>query len=239
MTAWPTGDARPTASILNFPAGRTIANSAIVGLSFDGKLSLFNASGSTHVLVDVSGWFPIPSSILTNVAQVNAGYKHSCALMGDSTVKCWGDNSTGQLGDGTTTNRPRPKTVPGLSGVTQLSLGDGHSCALLSDGTVKCWGKNYSGQLGDGTALSRNNPAPVSGLTGAIQISLGWYHSCALLTGGSVKCWGVNSRGQLGDGTSTDRSMASRSSIWSPRRSSTSSRRARARSVGVTTAMAS
>jgi alpha-tubulin suppressor-like RCC1 family protein len=80
--------------------------------------------------------------------------------MVDGTVKCWGYNGYGQLGDGTTTQRTTP-VVAGVSSVTSTSTGAQHTCAAIADGTVQCWGGNYSGQLGDGTLTQRLEPTPV------------------------------------------------------------------------------
>lgn len=213
LTAWPTGEPRPATSILNFSAGQTIANSMVVGVSASGQISIYNSSGSSHVLVDVAGWFSPPFQPLSNVADVSLGVAHSCALLTDGTVKCWGsnrddiwwNNDGGQLGDGTGTNRSTAVPVVGLTGVSQISVGGTHSCALLTDGTVKCWGVNTSGQLGDGTTTNRLTPVTVTGLSGVAYLSAGYYHTCAVLTGGTVKCWGANNYGQLGDGTTIDR----------------------------------
>lgn len=132
---------------------------------------------------------------------------HSLALLSDGTVKAWGGNGTGQLGDGTTTNHPDPGTVPGLSGVHAIAAGTNHSLALMPDGTVKAWGLNDHGQLGDGTTTTRTTPVTVLGLSGVRAIAAGGWHSLAVLADGTVKTWGDNNRGQIGDGTTTDRSV--------------------------------
>ncbi len=129
---------------------------------------------------------------------------HTCARLGDGSVRCWGYNSRGQLGDGTMTNRPNPTLVPGLTGVIELAAGY-HTCARLGDGSVRCWGNNQWGQLGDGTTTNRPNPTLVPGLTGVIELTPGNVHTCARLGDGSVRCWGNNQWGQLGDGTTTNR----------------------------------
>lgn len=202
LTVWPMGQTRPTASLLNFPAGRTIANSALVALSSDGYISIYNSSGSTDILVDVFAWFSTEPTVAT---AVEGGEGHTCAITQATTVECWGVNTYGQIGDNSTTERETPVPVSSLTGVNGLALGSGHACALLSNGTVKCWGRNDWGQLGDNTTTQRRTPVTVTGLTGVTAIAAGGYSSCAVLATGQVKCWGSNSNGKLGDGTTVDR----------------------------------
>ncbi|PKN47144.1 MAG: hypothetical protein CVU59_03895 [Deltaproteobacteria bacterium HGW-Deltaproteobacteria-17] len=130
------------------------------------------------------------SNPLTGIASVSAGTFHTCALGLAGTVWCWGRGDSYQLGDGTSTNSPRAKAVPGLTSVVALSSGGNGNCALLTDGTVSCWG----GGMG-------NVPTPVAGLSGVAEVAVGISHACARLTGGQVQCWGSNSYGELGDGT--------------------------------------
>ncbi len=126
---------------------------------------------------------------------------HTCALLANATVQCWGSNGVGELGDGSLIDRNSPVTVSGLTGATAIGLGSYHSCALINDGTVSCWGDNPSGQIGDGTTTRRTTPVQVSGITSAVAISNGGeYHSCAVLSNDTVQCWGDNSYDQLGDG---------------------------------------
>ena len=113
---------------------------------------------------------------------------------------CWGFNSTGQLGDGTSTTRPTPATKDVLTGVQAIAAGGAHTCALTTTGGVRCWGDDFEGQLGDrhtGTSSAKPLPAVI---TGVKAITAGARHTCALTTDGGVRCWGSNSAGQLGNG---------------------------------------
>ncbi|MSP25312.1 MAG: hypothetical protein EXR75_09145, partial [Myxococcales bacterium] len=156
---------------------------------------------------------------------IAVGDYHTCALLSDDTVKCWGYNYFGQLGLGDMSFRgiaPNQMgdalpAVPLGTGKTAKAIGAGvdHTCALLNDDTVKCWGKNYDGQLGLGDMSHRGDgpnelgdalPAVLLG-TGktAKAIAAGYYHTCALFSDDTVKCWGNNLYGQLGLGDKSPR----------------------------------
>ena len=117
------------------------------------------------------------------------------------TVKCWGDNSAGQLGNGSTVGSATPVPVSNLVGVTSISAGYDHACAVVSGGGAKCWGNNGAGQLGDGSTSSSSVAVDVKDLTGVAGIASGLDSTCARLADGSVRCWGDNTWGQLGSGT--------------------------------------
>ncbi len=137
---------------------------------------------------------------------MSAGAFHSCALLADGTVDCWGNNASGELGDGTAgegMGRVTPAPVPGLSGVQSVVAAVRYTCAVLTGGTIDCWGDDSYGQLGF-TGGTSPSPIPVFGLTGVQSVAAAEYHTCALLSDGTVDCWGGNSSGQLGDGTTTD-----------------------------------
>jgi len=131
---------------------------------------------------------PVAVSGLSAVTAISAGMPFSLALLGNGTVMAWGDNTLGELGDGTSTGpetcyasappcSKTPVAVSGLSAVTAISAGRQHSLALLSNGTVSAWGRNDSGQLGNGTTTDSDVPVTVKGLSGVTAISAGGGHS--------------------------------------------------------------
>ena len=137
---------------------------------------------------------------------IQAGMRFTCAITGSGTVKCWGENWAGQLGDGGQTGQLTPVDVTGLpANVTNLGAGDSHTCVVLATQGLMCWGSNSYGQIGNGESAVRSQPVDVVGLTnGILTIVSGGMHSCALTTGGAVKCWGNNKFGQLGNDTMVD-----------------------------------
>lgn len=137
----------------------------------------------------------------------SAGGNHSCAIRPDGVLVCWGENTRGQLGDGTTTDHVVAAPVAGIAEqVVQVSAGPSrHTCALTDSGRVLCWGKNERGSVGDGSNVDRLEPTEVTGLPAmARSVGAGGWFSCALLESAAVSCWGGNSGGQLGDGTLGD-----------------------------------
>ena len=151
----------------------------------------------------------------TNLKSISAGDYRTVYLKSDGTVWATGQNTYGQLGDGTTTDRSNPVQVThadgtGLSEVVAVSAGDHHTVYLKSDGMVWATGSNGNGRLGDGTTTQRNHPVLVenvdgTGLSGVVGISAGQFHTVYLKSDGTVWAAGNNSKGQLGDGTTTQR----------------------------------
>ncbi len=131
---------------------------------------------------------------------LTAGRYHTCLVRADSTVDCWGNNTHGEIGNGTVADAWKPVAVTGLSGVTSIAAGYTHTCAIVAGGAVQCWGENQVGQLGNGTTTSARTPVSVTGVTNAVVLAGGAGHACAVLNDGTMRCWGYNSQGQLGSG---------------------------------------
>jgi len=173
---------------------------------------------ATETLLPLATFTPTVSSQPTNTAipqpivhRVESGEGHSCILINDGTVECWGKNEYGQLGDGSIENRDEPVQVENLENAQNVDAGWGHTCALIDEGAVLCWGYNANGELGDGTRIDKSQPVYVNGLSGVVtSIAVGDDHTCAVMETGEVQCWGFNRSGQLGDGTTDSRTVAVR-----------------------------
>lgn len=169
-----------------------------------------NASGQLGV--DVGPLSPVPmASQVPNAGgiAVAAGSRHACAILWSgvrqSTLYCWGANESGQLGDGTMTNRWTPVPVFGLGAtVLGVAAGQRHSCALDSGYQALCWGDNSQGQLGSGALRTSLLPVAVDGDRKLHSISAGDAHTCAVDADGAAYCWGANDNGQLGNDSTVD-----------------------------------
>jgi alpha-tubulin suppressor-like RCC1 family protein len=171
---------------------------------------------------------PVSVIGISGATAIVAGGDHTCALVAGGGLDCWGYNSYGQLGDGTSAGpdtcefgvvrcAKTPVAVTGVATATAIAAGGDHTCGLLAGGRVDCWGANYFGELGDavGSGPQTCNGYPcsetavgVEGIANATAISAGGGHTCALLAGGRVACWGEGSFGQLGDGAIGERGRA-------------------------------
>lgn len=140
---------------------------------------------------DVVRRAPVTVVGLTGAQDLALGENHSCALLADSTVRCWGSNEHGQLGNDARADSKTPVAVKDLTGVTELIAGGYHNCARLGDDTVRCWGANGDGQIGDAKTQDRRTPTAVLELGPARQLAAGHHHTCALLKDDSVWCWGA------------------------------------------------
>jgi len=172
----------------------------------------YNNHGQLGNNTTTNSSIPVPVSGLTaGVQALSTGGFHACAIRANNAVWCWGFNTYGQLGDGTTIDKLIPvwtgMATLGMS-VASVSTGASHTCARHTSGALYCMGLNSSGQIGDGTTLNRLNPVTVSGMSsGVLQFSLGSSHSCALKTDGSAWCWGAQVEGALGNGLFSGRSL--------------------------------
>ena len=143
------------------------------------------------------------------VIALEAGAVHTCATLGDMSLRCWGNNQYGQLGNGTFVASTKPVDVKGLASAPETTLARAvHNCSLLKDGSVDCWAMNIYGQLGDGTFKNSSKPIPVKGLRGPVRLlAVGGDHTCVTYKDNdSTWCWGQNKYGELGDGTLTTNS---------------------------------
>lgn len=171
--------------------------------------NITSPSGSTFTPQDVYQ--------ISTGTEIAMGAVHHCALLEDQSVKCWGSNSSGELGAGPSGNSSSPVkvkfprtqytgivTTPMMS--STISLSQNHHCFIQNNGQLKCWGLNSNGQLGNNTFQNSQTPVTVQGLTQVKEVSAGLEHTCAVLHSGEVYCWGRNNLGQLGNGTNTDAS---------------------------------
>jgi alpha-tubulin suppressor-like RCC1 family protein len=199
----PTTVALPTAAQVDPGQDHTCAlldNGAVMcfGQNFYGQLANSTGVGTFNV-------YPTPVAVSLGVpaTQIAAATFHTCALLINGTVKCWGSNFYGQLGSAVPDPTPTPTTVALGRSAVQISTSDLFTCALLDDGTVKCFGDNYVGELGSAPNFGMYNPNSTPTATEslgapAVQISAGGDHTCAILSDGTIKCWGDNTFGQLG-----------------------------------------
>jgi len=141
---------------------------------------------------------------VSKVVSVVAGIGHTCALLSSGNVRCWGDNSNGQLGQDPATSfgATPPYLIPTVTfgeKATALAAGLNHTCALLASGSVRCWGLNDQGQLGQGDITARTGPAPAITFASPVKVlAAGGSTTCAVLQNGAVRCWGNNGAGLLG-----------------------------------------
>ena len=165
------------------------------GTTYYFVITAVNANGESGATA-VSSAHPSSPFHATAIA---AGREHACAIAADNTVRCWGANDRGQLGNGSTQQSAVPVLVSGITDPSGIAAGTGQSCAVEVGGAVKCWGNGGNGELGDGLSTDSHIPVTVSGITTAVSVTCGQFHCCARLASGGVKCWGANDNGQLGN----------------------------------------
>ncbi len=165
-----------------------------------GRVACWGANRSGQLGDGISGedsYLPVEVQGTMGASQVTAGRSHTCAVLSSRKIECWGDNRSGELGNGTTGREPSstPLEVLGITDATQ----DSATCADLATGHIDCWGATRGNQV--------DAPVEVQGVTSATQVAAG-SATCAVLSSGHVDCWGANRLGQLGDGTTTEFSDA-------------------------------
>jgi alpha-tubulin suppressor-like RCC1 family protein len=161
-----------------------------------------NGKGQLGDGTGVDRSLPVDTVGLAASAQsLAAGLKHACASFADGSLRCWGENSAGQLGDGTVSLSLVP-TKALATGVQSVTAGQDFTCVTILADEVQCWGNDSQGQLGDGVAhVDSYFPVTVNPLpAGVLEVRSGQGHTCSLQISGAVYCWGQNSRGQLGNG---------------------------------------
>jgi alpha-tubulin suppressor-like RCC1 family protein len=198
------------------------------GLNADGQLGLGDKANRGDGLNEMGDSLPIVNLGL-KAKDIAVGGKHACAILSDDSVKCWGNNSFGQLGIGNTVNMgddpgemgsALPKVDFGTSRkVAKLTAGAGHTCALFADNTAACWGSNANGELGvqvglpigDASGEMGTKLLPINFGVGRtvkqIQTNAAAFHTCVILDTDRVRCWGKNDFGQLGQNDSINRSI--------------------------------
>jgi alpha-tubulin suppressor-like RCC1 family protein len=189
------------------------------GNGMEGELGYGNTQGVGAINTPGSAG-PVNMGAGRSAVAITAGAYHTCAILDNGNVSCWGRNESGQLGYGTVFNNVGDNETPGSMGpvnvgagrtAVAIAAGEEHTCALLDNGTVRCWGANNTGQLGYGSSPpigDDETPAaagPVNlGGHSAVAITAGPYHTCATLDDGTVRCWGGGEYGRLGYGNEAD-----------------------------------
>ncbi len=225
------GTQRYTATTVSLPAGKTpvsVSVSGTYGKHFcsvmddgslycwgnndNGQLGLGHKCTSGSYIDGCNGNYghSSPSHVSLPAGRtataVSAGYWHTCAILDDGSVWCWGRNTDGELGVGNSSNSgdwrfsPNAVMMPSGTSAIAIAIGDQHSCMVVDDGRAFCWGDGNSGEIGDGSSSDRNIPTQVSGTASYVSISSGPQFNCAITNIGTVQCWGLNNYQQLGMG---------------------------------------
>jgi alpha-tubulin suppressor-like RCC1 family protein len=175
----------------DYTCAKTTGSAAFCwGAGDRGQLGIGSTSSSEPVPVAVSGGL----RVVTLSANRASGFgRHTCALLEEGAVACWGDGALGQLGNGGSELSTTPVVLSGIPSMSAVVVGNAHTCAIAAeDATAYCWGLNSDGQLGIGDTLNRNRPTAVVGGLHFRSIAPGTHHTCATTTDGDLYCWGGN-----------------------------------------------
>jgi alpha-tubulin suppressor-like RCC1 family protein/tRNA A-37 threonylcarbamoyl transferase component Bud32 len=178
------------------------------GLDPDGHAFCWGDDGAGELGDNATGTdrrLPSPVSGGLSFVSISAGNAHACAVTAQGDAYCWGQNTAGQLGDGTTSNHDTPTRVKSTARFTSITAGGVHTCAVVTGGDAYCWGKNTYVQLGDGGTTDHAQPTAVAGAHAFSSLRAFGSHTCGATVSGEAFCWGYNLDGQLGDGTRTHR----------------------------------
>ena len=192
-------------------------------IMIDDAIKCWGEAGHGQLGHGVHGGFhsdPIGVASLNGTpVEIAAGFHHTCSIMDDYSLYCWGDNFYGQVGNNGTlggadedVGYPTHIPLPHNRTAIAVNLGGNSGCTILDNGSGMCWGLNDQGQLGDGTQTDRNVPTPITAIPAnrtLAALAVSTQTTCAILDNGRAVCWGLNDVGQFGDGTFTNSTSAS------------------------------
>ena len=169
------------------------------GQIFSGQLGIGSRSNRDVVTA-------VPTLVIGSHSwkMISTGQSHACGVTISGEAYCWGNNTSSELGDGSTEIRPSPTLVSGGHTWQSISAGVSHTCAVTASGDAYCWGAGANGRLGNGTQQRHPTPSLVSGNHSWSMISAGLHNTCGLTTSAEAYCWGDNTRGQIGNGTTIE-----------------------------------
>ncbi|WP_413294810.1 hypothetical protein ACLSU7_06825 [Bdellovibrio sp. HCB185ZH] len=160
-----------------------------------------NPSMAYATSINTAQFYIVDDEKNLTVTKASIGRKHNCAIMSDNSLRCWGHNTYGQIGDASTTFRSEAVIISSGTSFKDVAVGNEHTCAIASNGDLYCWGRNANGQVGNnGAGVDKNSPQLIDSGVAYKAVSSGENHSCGLTTGNKIRCWGQGMYGALGQG---------------------------------------